>query len=317
MKASLQDKLDSDARAVLDLIEASGRPPLNQLSVAQAREAVCASLAVLGKAPPPVREHDCDIAGPGGSVPVRIYRPLGEAGEAALPALLYIHGGGWMLGDFAYGAWFCASLAQLLGIAVVSVDFRLAPEHPYPAGLDDCMAVLRHLHGHADTLAIEGGRIAIAGDSAGGNLAAACALIARDEGISLKAQILIYPVTDLLEEQESYARNAEGFGLTADVMRWFKSAYRNGADAADWRVSPLRAERMDALAPALVLTCGFDPLYAEGNAYAERLARAGVPVLHIQYRDQIHGFLMWAEKVAAAEQALAQIAGELRHRLFA
>lgn len=317
MKVAPSEKMDADARAVLDLIEASGRPPLDQMGVTQAREAVRASLAILGRAPPPVDEYDLDMAGPCGRVPVRIYRPAGRGRDVILPALIYLHGGGWMLGDFAYGAWFCASFASLLDIAVVSVDYRLAPEHPYPAGLEDCMATLRHLRRHADALAVDGGRIAIAGDSAGGNLAAACALIARDEGISLRAQVLIYPVTDLLEERESYTRNADGFGLTADAMRWFKHTYRNGADAADWRLSPLRADRLEDLAPALILTCGFDPLYAEGNAYAERLARAGVPVLHIQYRDQIHGFLMWAEKIGAAEQALAQIAGELRHRLFA
>ncbi|AEG50555.1 alpha/beta hydrolase fold-3 domain protein [Sphingobium chlorophenolicum L-1] len=309
--------LDADARAVLDLVEASGRPPLHTLSVEEARAAVRASLDALGKPPPPVGEQDIFADGPLGAVPLKLYRPLHAPEDVPLPVMVYFHGGGWMTGDLAYGAWFCASLADQAGIVVVSVDYRLAPEYPFPAGLEDCVAALCHVRREAAALAIDGTRIAVGGDSAGGNLAAVCALWARDEGLPLSAQILLYPVTDLMEEHESYRRNADGFGLTADAMRWFRDAYRNGADATDWRLSPLRARRLKGVAPALVLTCGFDPLCAEGDAYADRLVGAGVPVNRIRYTDQIHGFVLWAKRVRAAEQALTQIMEELRARLFA
>lgn len=317
MAATLQAGLDPDARAVLDLMEASGRPPLHLLSVEEARAAIRMSLETLGKPPPPVREADLWADGPRGPVPLRLYRPMQVPGDAPLPAMLYFHGGGWMTGDLAYGAWFCASLAERAGIAMLSVDYRLAPEHPFPAGLEDCMAALRHARRDAAALGIDAGRIAVGGDSAGGNLAAACALWARDEGLPLSAQILIYPVTDLVEEHESYRRNADGFGLTADMMRWFRTAYRNGADPADWRMSPLRAPRLEGVAPAWVLTCGFDPLCGEGDAYADRLAAAGVPVKHIRHADQIHGFLMWPKMMRASDRALSGMARELRARLFA
>lgn len=317
MPLTLPTELDPDARAVLDLMEASGRPPLHLLSVEEARAAVRTSLEVMGMPPPRVRERDGFADGPRGSVPLRLYRPLNAPEGEPLPAMIYFHGGGWMTGDLAYGAWFCASLAERAGIAVVSADYRLAPEYPFPAGLEDCLAALRHVHRHAASLVIDDRRIAVGGDSAGGNLAAVCALWAHEQNVPLSAQVLIYPVTDLVEERESYRRNAEGFGLTADAMRWFRDVYRNGADAADWRLSPLRAARMEGVAPALVLTCGFDPLRGEGDAYADRLADAGVRVNHIRYPDQIHGFLMWPKMMRASERALSQIVEEVRGRLFA
>jgi acetyl esterase len=309
-------ELDADARAVLDMVAASGRPPLHLLSVDAARAAVRSSQQILGKTPPPARIREIGIPGAGGTIALRIYRPSMVAEDAVLPVLLFLHGGGWMLGDLEYGAWFCASLAEGLRIAVVAVDYRLAPEHPFPAGLDDCLTALEHVRRYAGMLAMDRDRIAIAGDSAGANLAAACALLARDEDLSLRAQILLYPVTDLAEESDSYRRNAEGFGLTADAMRWFREAYLGRADPRDRRLSPLRAETLEGLAPALVLTCGFDPLCDEGDLYAARLGEAGVVVRHIEYTGQIHGFLMWPKMVAAAERALAQIADELRARLL-
>lgn len=307
---------DADARTVLDMVKASGRPPLHLLGVHAARTAVRRSQQILGKTPPPARIREIRIPGAGGTIALRIYRPSRVADDIALPALLFLHGGGWMLGDLEYGAWFCASLAEGLRIAVVAVDYRLAPEQPFPAGLEDCLAAMDYVSRLAGTLAIDGDRIAIAGDSAGANLAAVCALQARDQGLKLRAQILLYPVTDLVEERDSYRRNAEGFGLTADAMRWFREAYQGAADPHDWHLSPLRAERLEGMAPALVLTCGFDPLCDEGDIYAARLAEAGVPVRHIEYTGQIHGFLMWPKMVAAAERALAQIADELRARLL-
>lgn len=309
--------LDPDARTVLDMVEASGRPALHILGVDAARAAIRSSQQILGKTPPPARQRETSIPGPGGPIPLRIYRPSVVADNAALPALLFLHGGGWMLGDLDYGAWLCASLAEGLRIAVISVGYRLAPEHAFPAGLEDSLAALDYIVRYAKALAIDGERIAIAGDSAGANLAAVCAIHARDEGLPLRAQILLYPVTDVAEERESWHRNGDGFGLTAAAMRWFRDAYVGEADPHDWRLSPLRAERLDGVAPALVLTCGYDPLRDEGDAYAARLKEAGVPTRHLPYPGQIHGFLMWPGVVAGAEQGLAQIAEELRVRLCA
>lgn len=309
------EALDPDAHAVLQAIAESGRPPLQEMSTEMARQAIQASQALFGKPRPPCRVQDVDCAGPDGAVSLRIFRPVDENSAAPLPSLLYFHGGGWMLGDLDYGDWFCASLAGQLSIAVVSVGYRLAPEHPFPAGLDDCLAALDHIVAHADTLAIDPARIAIAGDSAGGNLAAVCALHARNRGKALRSQVLIYPVTDLAAEAPSYTRNAVGFGLTADAMRWFRESYLNDADPADWRVSPLLAQELGGVAPALVLTAGFDPLVDEGNAYAARLSDAGVPVRHLPYPRQIHNFVMWPKAIKAAEHALAQIVEELRYRL--
>lgn len=309
--------VDPDAQIILDLVAASGRPPLPQLGVEAARLAVRASQALFGEESPPCQVRDSACVGQEGAVPLRIYRPEHVAEHAALPALLFIHGGGWVLGDLDYGDWFCASLAGRLGIVVVSAGYRLAPEHPFPAGLEDCLAALDHIAAQADALAIDADRIAICGDSAGGNLAATCAIHARDRGQTLRSQILIYPVTDLAAEAPSYDRNAAGFGLTRDALRWFRGLYLRDADPADWRASPLRAERLGGVAPALVLTAGLDPLSDEGDAYAERLADEGVPVRHLHYPGQIHNFLMWAKAIGAAEDAMARIMEELRARLLA
>jgi acetyl esterase len=310
-------KVDSEAQAVLDLIAASGRAPLQEMSIAEARLAVRGSQDYFGKARPPSRVRDSAFAGPQCTVPLRIYRPGDVPDDTVLPAMLFLHGGGWMLGDLDYGGWFCGALAGQLGIAVIAVGYRLAPEHPFPAGIEDCFAALDHVAGHAGALAIDPARMGIVGDSAGGNLAAATALHARDWEIALCSQILIYPVTALADETGSYGRNAAGFGLTAEAMRWFRAAYLAGADPEDWRASPLRAPRLDGVAPALVLTAGFDPLADEGDAYAIRLAGDGVPVRHLRYPGQIHNFVMWARSIGAAETALSQIVEELRSRLLA
>jgi acetyl esterase len=222
-----------------------------------------------------------------------------------------------VIGDLDSGNWFCASLVERLGIAVIAVDYRLAPEHRFPAAADDCIAALSWIADNAAQLGIRADGIAVGGDSAGGNLAAVCAIHARDTGsFKVSAQILLYPVTDISSEHASYERNADGYMLTAVMMRYFKAQYLDGASAEDWRASPLLA-KLDGVAPALVVTCGYDPLCDEGDAYAAALKSAGVSVRHIRYDGQIHGFAMWSRVVKDAHNVMEQIVEDLKVRLFA
>src|SRR3989441_9931952 len=194
-----------------------------------------------------------------------------------LPALVFFHGGGWVIGDIEPHAVLCRQLTAGAGISVVNVDYRLAPEHKFPAAVDDAWAATRWVAAHAAALGIDAGRLAVGGDSAGGNLAAVVALLARDHGApSLALQVLVYPVTDVGAESQSYADFAEGFMLTGDLMRWFTGHYLTGKhDAGDWRLSPLRAPSLARVAPAMVVMAGFDPLRDEGDAYARKLSEAG------------------------------------------
>ena len=310
------DTVDPDSQVVLDMVAASGRPPLQEAGVAAAREGMRASRLLLGATPPETLVRDLAASGPGGAIPIRLYRPLGLPSDHPVPLLVYFHGGGWVLGDIETGDAFCASLADRIGIAVAAVDYRLAPENPFPAAVEDSVAALDWLVANAAGLILRADRVAVAGDSAGGTLAAVCALHARDRGgPALRAQILLYPVTDLAMISDSYRRNANGYMLTADTMRWFIEQYLAGADENDWRASPLRVERVDGVAPALIVTCGFDPLCDEGAAYAARLAAANVPTRHLPYPRQVHGFAMWGKAARDAETLLCQVADELRERL--
>ncbi|AOH82864.1 hypothetical protein AWL63_01595 [Sphingomonas panacis] len=308
--------IDPDSQAILDFIIASGRPPIAEAGLEAARAGMRASRLLFGALPPPTRNRDVAASGPAGAIPIRLYRPLDAPVERPLPLLVYFHGGGWVLGDIETGDALCATLAQSVGIAVAAVDYRLAPEFPFPAGLEDCFAALDWLTAQAGDLGISAARVAVAGDSAGGNLAAVCALRARDRGEPLCAQILLYPVTDLTMTSDSYQRNASGYMLTAETMRWFRDQYLGDANALDWRVSPLHAERLDDVAPALIVTSGLDPLCDEGAAYAARLVTAGVQVRYLPYPRQLHGFALWGKTVRDAAAVLAQVADELRQRLL-
>jgi acetyl esterase len=203
------------------------------------------------------------------------------------------------------------------GVSVIAVDYRLAPEHKFPAAVDDAWAATRWIVAHADELAIDATRLAVGGDSAGGNLAAVVALLARDAGAPrIALQILTYPVTDLASESRSYADLAEGYMLTRDSMRWFRAQYlAKEADAADWRVSPLRAPSLTGLPPALVITAGYDPLRDEGEAYARRLREAGVSVDAVCFGGMIHGFVPMGRLIETAFRAVTLIAGSLRYAL--
>jgi len=242
-----------------------------------------------------------------------VYTPAG-AGSAALPCLIYYHGGGWVLGDIIGTDTICRAVANRTGCKIVSVEYRLAPEHKFPAPLDDCYAALEWVAASGGSIRVDTGRLAVGGDSAGGNLAAAVALRARDEGgPALRMQLLIYPVTNHDFDTASYQENGAGYLLTQDMMKWFWDHYLNSADEGKHAVvSPLRADNLRGLPRAFVLTAEFDPLRDEGEAYAERLREAGVEVAHKRYEGQIHAFWQMPGVFPAALKAADDSAAELK-----
>jgi len=255
---------------------------------------------------------DREVAGPAGPVPVRIYTPQAEGPH---PAVVFFHGGGWVIGNLDTHDGTARKLANAAGAVVVSVDYRLAPEHPYPAAAEDCYAATCWVaeHGPAE-LSMAPGRLAVAGDSAGGNLAAVVALMARDRGgPALAFQLLVYPVTDPDFERASYRENAEGYLLTRDVMQWFWDQYvPESTRRHDPYAAPLRAPDLSGLPPALVVTAEYDPLRDEGEAYARRLEEAGVRVRCRHYPGMIHGFLSFADVVDQGKEAVAEAGTALR-----
>jgi acetyl esterase len=306
-------KLDPQARAVIERLAASGAPPLHALVPDEARRAYRASRAALAAAPARVEEiREVSIPGPAGPLRARLYRP-GLAGGAP-PGMVYFHGGGFIYGDLDTHDVVCRGIALGTPCAVVSVDYRLAPEHRFPAAVEDAFAATAWIAANGAALGIDPARLVVAGDSAGGNLAAVAALMARDAGgPTLSMQVLVYPTTDFAEETESVARFAEGYLLTRESIRWVKRTYlREDSDALDWRASPLRARDLSKLPAAYVITAGFDPLRDEGGAYAERLAQAGTAVTHECFEGQVHGFLLMGADIAAAGHAIQRIGQMLR-----
>jgi len=259
-----------------------------------------------------VKEYEA--IGPQGPIPVRLYRGAGTPATGALPALVYYHGGGWLLGDLDSHDWICRSIANKADCAVISVDYRLAPEHRFPAAFDDALAALHWIVAHAASLRIDPTAISVGGDSAGGNLAAAAALALRDEGSTrLTSQILIYPAVDLSMSGDYYGRFTKDLILTDDAMRTFIGLYvPEVSQRKDWRASPLLASSLKDLPPAFVLLAGFDPLRAEGEAYAARLAKEGVPTTVKRYPGQMHGFLSNARLLPKANDAITDIATALK-----
>jgi acetyl esterase len=307
--------LDPGAQAVLDLIRESGRPALHTLTPAEAREVSTAAVPVLQPDPQEVAEvEDLACPGPAGPIGLRRYRGLGTDPAAALPCLVFIHGGGWVIGSLATYDQLCRSLANHLGACVISVDYRLAPEHRFPAAVEDCAAALRFVSAQAAALRIDAARIAVGGDSAGGNLSAVMALMGRDGTVPAPGfQLLLYPVTDLAAEARSYDRCIEGYPLTATTMRWFIDHYApDAASRTDWRASPLRAASLAGTAPAFVMTCGYDPLSDEGAAYARRLDGEGVPVTQLHVATQMHAYLTMGRLIPTSDLTLRQAAAALR-----
>ncbi len=303
--------IDPQAQVVLDQMAALGLAALDTLSPEDARRQ---SEMRRASAPPGDPVHHVEnrsIPGPGGEIPVRVYRP---SDERSLPALVYFHGGGWVLGNLDSHDATCRSLTNGGQCVVISVDYRLAPESKFPAAADDAFAATTWVAENAASLGIDPARIAVGGDSAGGNLAAAVTLMAKEQGgPSIVYQVLLYPVTDYDFDTASYQSNAEGYMLTKRSMIWFWNHYlADPADGQNPYASPLRATDLSGLPPALVMTAEFDPLRDEGAAYAERLQQAGVPVVYTDYPGMIHGFFGMALILDKAKQAVGEVCGALR-----
>jgi acetyl esterase len=289
-------------------------PPAHLLPVQEARiNHVQESEALCGPSEPVGEERDLCVPGPGGDVPVRAYNVPG-AGDALRPMVVYLHGGGWMLGSVETYTTPVRRLAAQSGAVVLSVDYRLAPEHRFPAALDDTLAAVRWAAAEGASVGGDPARIAVAGDSAGGNLAAVAARRLRDE-VPLRLQALVYPVTDAGLNTPSYREFGEEHGLTAATMGRFWELYLDGADGTDPDVSPLRAEDLSGVAPAWVLTADHDVLRDEGEAYAAALERAGVDCALVRWPGAIHGFIRWIAAAGESRRALDALAEALREAL--
>jgi len=317
--------LHPETRALLDLIAERGLPATHLLSPAEARQAYRErGRLTQPEAPEMAQVLMLQAEGPHGAIPLRLYRPLAvparRTGDTdALPALLYFHGGGWVIGDLETHDTLCRELAHGAGCAVIAVDYRMGPESRFPAAVDDCVAATRWVQAHAASLGLLPGRIAVGGDSAGGNLAAVVAITLRDSGAAapLRMQLLIYPATDMRRTAPSHQVNGAGYLLTRETMAYFHRHYiaDPATDDLDWRASPLLHTDLTRLPPALVLTAGFDPLRDEGLAYAERLSAAGNRCSSVCFERQIHGFILMGKVLDEARTAVALCAAEMRRLL--
>jgi len=306
--------LDPQAIAVIRFLAELAHPSLEKVRASEARRLYRESRAALRPPAPALPVvGDLNAEGTAGSIPLRLYRPS----NGVLPALIYFHGGGWVLGDLDTHDAVCRQIAAQAGVVVIAVDYRLAPEHPFPAAVDDCYGATAWISANAVALGVDNTRLAVGGDSAGGGLATVVTLMARSGGPSLKYQILVYPVTDLRAQTESYSKYADGYLLTRNMMRWFIAQYvTTEDDVRDWRASPLLAPSVDGVPPALVITAGLDPLRDEGEAYARRLEEAGVAVDYMCLGGMVHGFLTMGGKIDTANRAVSHIASALRQRLI-
>jgi acetyl esterase len=310
--------LDPQARALIDLVAARGIPPTHLMTPEEARRLFRERRFFTQPAPPEVTlTRDLVAPGPHGDIPLRLIRPAGAAADVRLPVLVYCHGGGWTIGDVDTHDTLCRELANGAGCAVVSVDYRLGPEHRFPAAVDDVLAATRWVAAQADALALDATRLAIGGDSAGGNLAAVTAIAARDAGdLPVVFQLLIYPAVDMRATLPSHTTCAQGYMLTADSIAYYRGHYIPDAGQwADWRASPLLREDLQDLPPALVLTAGFDPLRDEGRAYADRLSAAGNRAQYVCFERQIHGFITMGRVIDEANTAVALCIAALRRAL--
>ena len=305
--------LDPAVEKLMKEISAGGELRLEELSPLEARQAFSGMSLLDGEKAEVASVTDVGATIEGRVIPLRIYRPRDAS---HLPVILYFHGGGWVIGDLDTHDNTCRRLALASGCAVVSVHYRRAPEDPFPAAAEDCFAALRWVAAEAGRLDVDGQRIAVAGDSAGGNLAAVVSLMARDRGgPALSFQLLIYPVTDYRCDSDSMVENAEGYFLTRAAMQWFWRQYAGDAPTAVPYHSPLLAESLADLPPALVITAEYDPLRDEGEAYARRLLESGVPAALRRYDGMIHGFVAMAGVLPQGSEAIAAAGGDLRRAL--
>jgi acetyl esterase len=313
----LSQKLDPGVRALLDAIEALGEPALETLSPSEARKRSSESLVPVAGVLEPLRSiENLRIPGPLGEIPIRVYTPGAPFRVTSpLPAMVYFHGGGWVLWDLDTHDVVCSAIAHRAGAVVVSVDYRLAPEHKFPAAVTDAYAATKWVSANGARLGIDAARISVGGDSAGGNLAAVVCLKSRIEnGPAIALQALVYPVTDLSSmSTPSYLEFAEGYQLSKAVMEWFRGHYLADPSAArDPYASPLLAPDLRGLPPAVILTAECDPLRDEGEAYGKRLAEAGVPVTCTRYAGMIHPFFSLSGAIPRALDAIQQVADAVR-----
>jgi acetyl esterase len=307
--------LDGIVKGLLDQMAANPQPKLWDLAPAEGREMYRAMATALE--PPGLaigKIENTTMPGPGGGeIKLRVYTPV-AGGGAALPCLVYFHGGGWVIGDLDTHDALCRTLANETGARVVAVDYRLAPEHKFPAAADDAYAAVKWVEQNASKLGVDANRIAVAGDSAGGNLSAVVALMAKQKGgPRIVFQLLIYPVTQARANTASMSTFAEGYFLEKKTMEWFFDQYLDpGADLNDWRVSPLAAADLAGLPRAYVVTAGFDPLKDEGKAYADKLNHAGVAAVYVDYPGMVHGFFNMSGVVPTAREAIADAAKAMR-----
>ena len=314
--------LHPQAKALLALMQERGVPPTHTLSPQDARRFYLERRHITQPQPPEVAQvSSLQAPGPNGAIALRLYRPLPQGAApksaAAMPVLVYFHGGGWVIGDLDTHDTLCRQLANGAGIVVIAVDYRMGPEHRFPAAVDDCIAATRWVHAQAATLGLDATRIAVGGDSAGGNLAAVVALAVRgDAGLKLAYQLLIYPATDMRRGAPSHTHNGQGYLLTRDTIAYFHDHYiTDPALDADWRASPLLHPDLTGLPPALVLTAGYDPLRDEGLQYAQALTDAGNRSTHVCFERQIHGFILMGRVLDEANTAVSFCAAELRREL--
>lgn len=309
--------LDPQAEALLKQMEADGVPEVSEMSVPQARMFIEKAFTEMVPNPDLVSEiQNFTVPGPAGKLPVRLYKP--EASETP-PLVVYFHGGGWVIGSVESHDATCRALAKASGCAVASVEYRLAPESAFPAAPEDCFAATVWLAENGGSLGVDSSRLAVAGDSAGGNLAAVVSLMARDKGgPRISCQVLIYPAVDFTRDYPSYEENGEGYFLTTADMKWFKGHYLAGeSDAKDSLASPLLAADHSNLPPAIIITCGFDPLRDEGEAYGEKLEAAGVEVTVSRYDGMIHGFVSMIGAIGDARTSIEEMGKRIRAALSA
>lgn len=305
-------QLDPQMKALLDQAAAAGGKPFHDMTPAEARNAIETMFAAFRGTPKEVAKiEDRKIPGPGGQVPIRVYTP---AGNGPFGALIYFHGGGWVIGNIETHDVVCRDLTAGAGCVTVSVDYRLAPEHKFPAAPEDCHAATKWVADNARALNIDANRIAVGGDSAGGNLAAVVSQMARDRnGPKIAFQLLVYPATDCANETPSQREfTQDGYILSRADMDWFYGHYLNAADKTNPYVCPALAKNFAGLPPAFVITAEVDPLRDEGEAYAEALRKAGVKVKAKRYNGVCHGFFSMAALIDKGKEAVADSCAELR-----
>lgn len=307
--------LDPQCKAFIDMLAAAGGKPLEQLPLAEARAVSPEMIAAGGPEEPVAEVQNRTIPGPAGPMAIRVYRPVLQE---TLPALVYFHGGGFVICNLDTHDRQCRRLANASGCVVISVEYRLAPEHKYPAAVDDAFAATKYVAGHAAEFGIDADRLGVGGDSAGGNLATVVARLARDQGgPRLKFQLLIYPVVDFYDQSPSMQQLGKDYFLTREAMDWFTAMYLPNHDAGlQPGASPMHAD-VRGLPPAMVITAEFDPLRDQGETYARKLASAGVPVEVRRYEGMIHAFFSFAGVIEKGKVAIADAGAATRRALGA